>query len=83
MPVPVSVTLSAGIVADREHVAAHPAHVVGRDGEGLQGERAAAGRVLGEHRVAGVDGEVDDHLLELAGIGADRAEAAAVLDLRA
>jgi hypothetical protein len=37
--------------------------------------------VLGEHRVAGVDGEVDDHLLELAGIGADGAEIAAVLDL--
>ena len=81
MPVPVSVTLSAGIVADRQHVAAHPAHVVGGDGEGLQGERAAARRVLREHRVAGVDREVDDHLLELAGIGAHRAEAAAVLDL--
>ena len=32
------------------------------------------------HRVAGVDREVDDDLLELAGIGADRAEVAAVLD---
>ena len=49
--------------------------------EGLQGQRAAASRVLGDHRVAGVDREVDDHLLELAGIGAHRAEAAAVLDL--
>ena len=36
---------------------------------------------LAEHRVAGVDGEVDDHLLELARIGADRAEVAAMLDL--
>ena len=32
------------------------------------------------HGVAGVDREVDDDLLELAGIGADRAEVAAVLD---
>ena len=32
------------------------------------------------HRVAGVDREIDDDLLELARIGADRAEAAAVLD---
>ena len=32
------------------------------------------------HRVAGIDGEIDDDLLELAGIGPDRPEAAAVLD---
>ena len=45
---------------------------------GLEGQRAAA--ALGDHRVAGVDREVDDHLLELARVGADRAEAAAMLD---
>jgi hypothetical protein len=35
---------------------------------------------FGLHRIAGIDGEVDDDLLELAGIGADRAEIAAMLD---
>jgi hypothetical protein len=70
-----------GIVGDRQDLAAHPAHVFGRDGIGLDGEEAAAHRVLGEHRVAAVDGEVDDDLLELARIRTNRTQGTAVLDL--
>ena len=44
---------------------------------GLDGERPAT---LRRHCIAGVDGEVDDDLFELARIGADRAKAAAMLD---
>ena len=32
------------------------------------------------HRVAGVDGKVDDDLLELAGVGANRKQVAAMFD---
>ncbi len=71
-----------GIIADRQNLAAHATDLVRRNGIGLEDERATANRVFGEHCVAGVDGEVDDHLLELARIGADGAEAATMLHLQ-
>ena len=74
---PVSVTDKRAIIGDRQDVGAELRDLVGLHRIGLDGQRPAA---LRRHRVARVDREVDDHLLELARVGADRPEVAAVLD---
>ncbi len=57
----------------RHHVGAALHRLGGADVLGLDGKLAAV-----RHRVAAVDREVDDHLLELAGIGAHRFQVLAV-----
>ena len=69
----------AGVADPQADVAARAAGgsgtaVLGRriiDVGGVDGQRAAVG-----HRVAGVDGEVDQDLLELAGVGEHRPQVA-------
>ena len=65
------------VVGDRQDVGAELRDLVRLHRIGLDRQRSAA---LRHHRVAGVDREVDDHLLELARVGADRPEVAAMLD---
>ena len=67
----------SAVVGDRQNVGAELGDLIGLHRIGLDGDDAAA---LLRHCVARVDGEVDDHLLELARVGAHRPEVAAVLD---
>ncbi len=70
------------IVAGRDDLAARPAHVAGDHPAGGEGQRArgvfAAARL---DRIARVDGEVDDHLLELARVGPHGPEIAVMMGL--
>jgi hypothetical protein len=70
----------SGIIGDRQDLAAHLAHIVGAYRISLDGQSPAAVS-LALHRIASVDREVDDDLLELARIGSNGAEATAMLDL--
>ena len=70
----------AGIFAHRQHVAALGAHVGGGDALGGERQPAAAVDRFRLHRVARVDHQVDDHLLELRRVRAHRAEVAVVPD---
>ncbi len=68
------------VIVDRQDIAVHRAHVRRRHFAGADGERSPR-RALGEHRIAAIDCEVDDHLFELAGVSTDGAEIAVMLHL--
>ena len=68
------------MIGDRQDVGRHPPHFGSGHRHGLDRQRAAAARILRQHCVTRIDREIDDDLLELAGIGADLAKIAAMLD---
>ena len=67
-----------GVIGDRHDVRSHFADFGGGQRKGLQRERAAGSAP--RHGVAGVDGQINDDLFKLPGIGADGAEAATMLN---
>jgi hypothetical protein len=71
-----------GIVADRKHILVHRTNFMRREAQRLDRQRAAAVGALRQHRVARVDCQIDDDLLQLTRIGAYRSQVAAVIDLQ-